>query len=597
MEQKAHNLKEILSQNKYIIPIYQRNYAWGKAEISQLITDITEFFTDDKTNKSYYLGSLVYFKRENGDLELIDGQQRHTTITLINLALKNWKFKDNNQRKIENVIGLANLKFDSRKNTQQFIEELYKDFSKTETTSITGIENIKSAIGIIQEELRDKNIEIFAKNFYDNVKLFLVEVPQDTDLNHYFEIMNNRGEQLEKHEIVKSLLMGKIKNDDENIEKNEQGKFALIWDACSDMSDYVGFNFDSDTRKNVFEQSRDIAAKSFDEILISKNEENENTQSLNEILEKHTIPQNFPKEENPAKAKYKSVIDFPNFLLQILKQKNENVSLDDKKLLEQFHSNDIDPKQFIYDLLKYRIIFDKYIIKQDLSDSDEDKQNWSIRTINTELDGVEKTYKENDEELIKLQTMLYYSSPSNTNNWVQEILNFEQHSDSNKYTSFIFEIAKTKFENEKLTYPDITIFNLYFIDFLLWKLYKEDIQSKNQNYEKVTLEFKIAKNKKSFDSFKFKQLNSKEHLLPQSKATEIEKDYLNDLGNLCLISTAQNSSANDQHPKYKKEQFKIDNSSLKRLIMFESFENENWGINPIKNHGKEIESLIKQFGI
>ena len=62
-QNKAISLKDILSQNQYIIPIYQRNYAWGKGEISQLITDINEYFSEDNPDKTYYLGSLVYFKR------------------------------------------------------------------------------------------------------------------------------------------------------------------------------------------------------------------------------------------------------------------------------------------------------------------------------------------------------------------------------------------------------------------------------------------------------------------------------------------------------------------------------------------------------
>src|SRR5690606_1186145 len=116
----------ILANDVYIIPRYQRNYAWGKAEISQLIKDIEEFFPNENNeDKSYYLGSLVCFKREDGNFELIDGQQRHTTITLINLVLKNWTVE------IKNTVSVPNLKFDSRKKTQNYIEILYK----TETIS------------------------------------------------------------------------------------------------------------------------------------------------------------------------------------------------------------------------------------------------------------------------------------------------------------------------------------------------------------------------------------------------------------------------------------------------------------------------------
>lgn len=599
---KALSLKNLLSENKYIIPIYQRNYAWSKAEISQLIRDINEF-SSTNPDKNYYIGSLVCFKRENNDFELIDGQQRHTTISLINLVLKNWKFKEDGQKKIENTISYTNLKFDSRKNVQYFLEELYlasdlKSFIGN--SNIIGTQSFKDAIDFIIEEFDAKdekgtlfNVSAFAEYFYNKVKFFRVEVPMDTDLNHYFEIMNNRGEQLEKHEIVKSVLMSRIKNENNEVEKQELEIFATIWDACSEMNNYVYFYFDKTNRRELFADNGNLKATDFSNIIITKTDNENKDLSLFDILKADILPEDFPKEERQTKEKYKSVVDFPNFLLQVLKLKDETVSLDDKNLLKAFEK-EVKPKEFIFDLLKYRTIFDKYIIKQDLSDSDEEKQNWSIRTLESENDVVEKTFKENDNELIKIQTMLYYSNPTNNNNnWVQKILK-ERYFELfvTDYTDKVFsEIAKPRFDKDNLSYPNITAYNLYFIDLLLWKLYKiEDVKD-----DMKSLKNKIENLKSQFNKFKFKQLNSKEHLLPQSKATESEKEVLNDLGNLCLISTSQNSSANDKHPLYKREQFENDNSSLKRLIMFESFENDKWEKKQIENHKKEIQELINLF--
>lgn len=334
MKKNAKKIKDILANDNYIIPIYQRNYSWGKTEISQLIKDIEEFFPKEKNNKKYYLGSLVCFKREDGSFELIDGQQRHTTLLLINLVLKNW------DKEIDNTVAEPNLKFDARKKIQNYIEHLYQTektafLSQANKLNISGIGAFKDAIEIIQEELRGKDVQNFADNFYENVYLFRVEVPEETDLNHYFEIMNNRGEQLEKHEIVKAILMGKIS------EKNEQSKFAVIWDACADMNDYVYFNFNKANRQNLFDNNGNIRGIDFDSVSINESEENNEEKSLAQIIDEHVIPTDFPKEEKFIKVKYKSIIDFSNFLLQVLKIKNDKVSLDDKKLLEQF--NEIKP--------------------------------------------------------------------------------------------------------------------------------------------------------------------------------------------------------------------------------------------------------------
>lgn len=591
MGDSAKNIEEILANDIYIIPRYQRNYAWGKSEISQLIKDIEEFFPKENNDaKSYYLGSLVCFKRQNGIFELVDGQQRHTTITLINLVLKNWTETE----EIKNTVSVPNLKFDSRKKIQNYIESLYK----TETTNflkqaselnISGIGSFKDAIEIIQVELREKDVQNFAKNFYENVYLFRVEVPEDTDLNHYFEIMNNRGEQLEKHEIVKALLLGEIINDDKEVKRLEQEKFAKIWDACAEMNNYVFLNLDKQNRDKLFTNESELIGKNFGEICINENGDKGEELSLSKIITEHKIPTDFPKEEKFIKDKYKSVIDFPNFLLQVLKIKNDNVSLDDKKLLEQFSDIKPDPKEFIFDLLKYRGLFDKFIIKQDLADADESKQNWGIRKLNTDFGTTIKTF-DNDEELTKLQVMLYYSDSTNTyNNWLQELLK-NRDFEVGKYTEKVWDIAKNKFNKDNLSYPTVSIFNLYFIDFLLWKLYKTE--EVNENLK--SLKSKIDNLKSQFNSFKFRQISSREHLFSQEHAKRYsvcEKVY-NGIGNLCLISTFQNSAGNKENPTDKKRMFLHDNSSLKRLIMFESYENDKWETEQIKKHKADIVNLI-----
>lgn len=85
------------NENKcnYIIPIYQRNYAWGDDEISSLLQDIKNACEKNKEqNKNYYIGSLVVYCRENGDFEVIDGQQRLTTLTLIMHHLGKLSFRN-----------------------------------------------------------------------------------------------------------------------------------------------------------------------------------------------------------------------------------------------------------------------------------------------------------------------------------------------------------------------------------------------------------------------------------------------------------------------------------------------------------------------
>ena len=149
------------------------------------------------------------------------------------------------------------------------------------------------------------------------------------------------------------------------------------------------------------------------------------------------------------------------------------------------------------------------------------------------------------------------------------------------------------------------LFNLYFIDFLLWKLYDSDVKNKtilksvndqDPNYMLNVLMWKMSEMKEPFNTFKFRQISSREHLLSQEhgKRYKIEEKIYNGIGNLCLISTSQNSAGNKENPIDKRKMFGKDNTSLKRIIMFGSFDKDSdtWGTAQIQDHEKMIEALI-----
>lgn len=72
----------------YMIPVYQRNYAWEKDEIDTLVKDVHDSFRKDRTSP-YYIGTLVSFNRGDSEHEIIDGQQRLTTIYIIPKGFRN----------------------------------------------------------------------------------------------------------------------------------------------------------------------------------------------------------------------------------------------------------------------------------------------------------------------------------------------------------------------------------------------------------------------------------------------------------------------------------------------------------------------------
>ena len=72
----------------YIIPVYQRNYAWEESEISTLIKDVYDSSLE-KSKVRYYIGTLVTYNRGERVYDVIDGQQRLTTIYIILNVLAN----------------------------------------------------------------------------------------------------------------------------------------------------------------------------------------------------------------------------------------------------------------------------------------------------------------------------------------------------------------------------------------------------------------------------------------------------------------------------------------------------------------------------
>ena len=85
-------VKDLFSGKKtnFLIPDYQRPYAWGETECMTLWEDLflfsfpeSDYEEFDSDNDEYFLGPIVTFKNEEGKMEIIDGQQRLTTLMLL----------------------------------------------------------------------------------------------------------------------------------------------------------------------------------------------------------------------------------------------------------------------------------------------------------------------------------------------------------------------------------------------------------------------------------------------------------------------------------------------------------------------------------
>lgn len=554
------------SKKNFEIPLYQREFAWGYKQITELIDDIYDF-----EGTTYYIGSLVVSENLNS-YEIIDGQQR---LTALYLLLNYISQKDISLGKIKNTLKYACR--DKSNYTLARIVDVINDNKNLETNYLE--DNIINGLDIIKQYFESNKFDL--ARFISNLKkvvIFRIEVPEETDLNRYFEIMNTRGEQLEQQDILKANLMSYLSTDDAKV-------FSTIWNACRDMSGYVQMHFKytkTTPRKKIF-------GPTWNALPSEKWESYTFLKDLDPIV---------TDEEDEIYEKYQSIIDFPYFLLHVLKIfirskdiENVNISLDDKKLLKSFqnvlrvyeqkkHESRFS-KDFILLLLRERFSFDKYIIKRK-HETPEDDGEWSLQEIK-ENDGKKQpvnTFNQRNVLMLQAALRVSYTSPKNMN-WITKCLswlldNCKQIAEFEYAVEHIIReaVIKNFFMLPNYSMLGVSTHHIVFnyLDYLLWK---EDKTKRN--------------------SFVFEFRNSVEHWYPQnpSEDTFPRWDDVDTFGNLCIIQRNINARFSNKTPESKMQDHKpmIDKGSIKLRLMRDNTvkgtyptPHENWMNNACKQH-------------
>ena len=579
----------IFKSVRYSIPLYQRDYAWEEKQIVQLIEDID----DVNLNDNYYIGSLIVANHD-GVYEVVDGQQRLTTLFLLlsylgldtgNEDALSFSCRDKSNYTLRHIRPILDDERDKY------------DVDQLQQNIISGLNIIKEII----EKFTDEHRTNFVKKLA-NVVLYRIEVPDHTDLNHYFEIMNTRGEQLEQSDVLKARLMSELQGN-----KKDQDVFATIWDACRDMSGYVQMHFPPALRGELFDWDwgKIPSHRLTDYHKLSLSSAFKSGALISDITRpSFVVDTEDGYLEDDTRVRFESVIEFPFFLLHVLKvylalhpeiEHRDGDTLvyellDDKKLTFSFErvldygvvngepiNRSRFAREFVICLLRTRYLFDKYIIKREYANESSDGE-WSLKTLhvsgqqsnkrayyaNTRFAAKkqwESTNKWRHPHNLMLQSALRvsYTSPK-VMHWITELLIWLSSNvdildtEIPYYTDKINEIAKRPVREflEKKDYSlgvNTPHAVLNYLDFLLWK------------------------NDPSVD-FAFEFRNSVEHWYPRNPSEgtfERWDDDVDRFGNLCLIQRNINSRFSNMSPDAKKSTFKdmIKKGSLKLRIMSE----------------------------
>lgn len=224
--------KVFSSDFQYSIPDYQRPYSWEEEHVKQLFDDLYEFYQQE-TNESYFLGSIVVIKKNpQPQADVVDGQQRLTSLTMLIAALAHFLSGENKAdakeylqqlaKKSQNLAAQPRLTLRQRDRDffREYIQDL--DFNKLNSLAIDHdckndaqkniVRNARVLLDCIQNKFSGNNAAVFdfLTFLVQKCCLVVVSTPSQKSAFRIFSVMNNRGLDLLPSDILKADIIGKI---------------------------------------------------------------------------------------------------------------------------------------------------------------------------------------------------------------------------------------------------------------------------------------------------------------------------------------------------------------------------------------------------
>jgi hypothetical protein len=194
--------KDLLKKEGLTIPEYQRPYKWTVKNVNQLIDDITHH----RDRSAYRLGTIVFYRDEKGQLNIVDGQQRTITLILIALAIAS------NQNRLHAELHKAKV--------DPIQSRWFSDLAFSNTASL---KNIQTNYREIFRRVDDFDVDTVLF-FYNKCELVEVILEDVSEAFQFFDSQNARGKDLEPHDLLKAYHlreMSKISTEAERLKSVE----------------------------------------------------------------------------------------------------------------------------------------------------------------------------------------------------------------------------------------------------------------------------------------------------------------------------------------------------------------------------------------
>lgn len=271
-------LANLFNDNNFVVPLYQRNYAWGAHEVEDFWGDLQDLV--EGRHNSHFFGQIVTYKNAHGDQEIIDGQQRLTTSTIFMAAIRDVanqiyhdkvrgsqdeallemgdQLRDIRQQVEKAVRGkehpsliVQQASANQDQDLQNYFHDLTNGVHKVVTEKLTSEpkENMQRAYKeMVQwikasykaEKTVDARIERLQRTFdafMNKFYIVMISAPSQLDAFTIFETLNSRGKDLRASDIIKNHLMS-LMGDNANI-KAGNDQWNRLTKPLDDNSDKI----------------------------------------------------------------------------------------------------------------------------------------------------------------------------------------------------------------------------------------------------------------------------------------------------------------------------------------------------------------------
>lgn len=287
----------------FVIPAYQRPYAWTDDQALELFDDLHSFYLAEPEGDSYFLGSIVLIKAEGKPAsEVIDGQQRLTTLTIL-LSVLTSLLEGEVRSDFEGYIresgrrsqGIsAKPRLSLRDRDRQFFADYVQAFKFNELLALESaqLEEPQQNIQRNARLLRDRLLTAFSNDtdglisfgafLIQRCFLVVVSTPSKKSAFRVFSVLNSRGLDLLPTDIIKSDVIG-------NIVAEKQEDYTNTWEELEVKTGRAGF-------AELFNHIRMIYARAkaqrtlleeFDEHVVKKSSSSE--QLISEVIEPYAV--------------------------------------------------------------------------------------------------------------------------------------------------------------------------------------------------------------------------------------------------------------------------------------------------------------------